>query len=60
MQNNSRLRPGLLRVEGNIKAYYKLTDAGFNKISFIQYPNGTKDFGDFTGDKDTRAHIVDV
>jgi hypothetical protein len=47
-------------VEGNIKAYHKLTDAGFNKISFIQYPNGTKDFGDFTGDKDTRAHIVDV
>lgn len=47
-------------VEGNIKAYHKLADAGFNKISFIQYPNRTKDFGDFTGDKDTRAHIVDV
>ena len=47
-------------IEGNIKAYNKLTDAGFNKITFLQYPSGTKDFGDFTGDKGTRTYIVDV
>lgn len=33
-------------VEGNIKAYFKLLKAGFDKINFVEYREGIKDFGD--------------